>query len=62
MDITDSFFGIKNANREGIKFGNDIKYRWLTNGLGNYSLHCYDQNNVEKLICIIKEFLIISFI
>ena len=56
MDITDSFFGIKNANREGIKFGNDIKYRWLTNGLGNYSLHCYDQNNVEKLICIIKEF------
>ena len=56
MDITDSFFGIKNANREGIKFGNDIKYRWLTNGLGNYSLHCYDQNNMEKLICIIKEF------
>ena len=43
-------------NIEGIGFGDNGEYVWLTNGLCNYSLHCYDQNNVEKLICIIKEF------
>ena len=56
MDITKVFSGIKNNNIEGIGFGDNGEYVWLTNGLCNYSLHCYDQNNVEKLICIIKEF------
>lgn len=57
MDITGIIKGLKEKNQEGVEFVyENLKYIWLTNDLGQYSLSIYDNSGKEQILCIIREF------